>query len=117
MPNHKLGAGPVPVKPRLKAAPCRGGRGQGRLEERVQAGCSHAWAQKDPLLLETGGHGQFTLGPLEVAGASWGSGLGAQTSVGWIHGSRVLLADRTPVPGSWGQGQMWAHPWGLAQLV
>ena len=64
------------MKPRLSYFPAEGGRGQGRLEESVRQRQSHAQAQKDPLSLwEQRVLGQFTLGPLKVAGASWASGL------------------------------------------
>ena len=43
-----------------------------------------------------GSSSRFTLGPLEVAGASWGSGLGAHTSVGWILALRLLAPARLP---------------------
>lgn len=85
------------MKPRLSYFPEEGGRGQGRLEESMRAEVFPCPGPERPSFVgEQRVLGQFTLGSLKVAGASWASGLGAHTSVGQILALRLLAPAGLP---------------------
>ena len=83
-PGHKPEGRPSSCEAQAELLSCRGRQRTGPTRgEQEGRGIPMPGPRKT--LFHWGNRGsssRFTLGPLEVAGASWGSGLGAHTSVG-----------------------------------